>query len=144
MKVYGAVFLIMLGCKFLYANGDAVIEFLVCDKENNKLEIMENDCFDFVGDLQYNCLGIFNELMKNRNRDDYFDKIGQDKIVYYSQHDIYSTNCSKVEKIDIPSEYNMTDDPTLCYDDIPVLYWAKKTDDNRTGSVGFFNKRRHN
>ena len=91
---------------------------------------MENDCFDFVGDLQYNCLGIFNELMKNRNRDDYFDKIGQDKIVYYSQHDIYSTNCSKVEKIDIPSEYNMTDDPTLCYDDIPVLYWVKKTDDN--------------
>ena len=117
----------ILYASIVYCDLDIEKEILLCEKDDSSpVYLAENQCYELFGDLKQDCLNMITSAGEGVRKNNVYDDISKDKVLYYNNNLVFSTKCSIVEKISVPSEYSTND--KSCLKDIPVKFWLKNTD----------------
>lgn len=105
-------------------NADEIIlrnQFLYCEKTENVLDIPDN-CIELLPLQKIKCSIFRNQLQILSKYEDEYNRFSSetgDFVIYSSQGELYSTNCTNVDGIVIPKSVD------TCTKDLPVFFEIK-------------------
>jgi hypothetical protein len=109
--------------------------FFVCENQRQKISIDKHDCYDIVGYKKEDCFNIVNEIGNKIHKNDYFEKLSNDIVVYFDNKSVYRTNCTTTKKIRIADTIELKNS-SFCVFDLPVEY---QTEEN-SFDIGYLTK----